>query len=41
MNTLRLSFFANDLFRLSTIKEERGLSYPFQRSFVFGLNVGF
>ena len=41
VNTLRLSFFANDLFRLSTIKEERGLSYPFQRSFVFGLNVGF
>lgn len=41
VNTLRLSFFANDLFRISTIKEERGLSYPFQRSYVFGLNVSF
>lgn len=41
MNTLKLSFYANDLFRLSTIKEERGLSYPFQRSYVFGMNVSF
>lgn len=41
VNTLRLSFYANDLLRFSTIKEERGLSYPFQRSFVFGLNVNF
>ncbi|MEG0796880.1 MAG: SusC/RagA family TonB-linked outer membrane protein [Odoribacter sp.] len=41
INTLRLSFYANDLFRASTIKEERGLSYPFQRSYVFGLNIGF
>ena len=41
INTLRLSFYVNDLFRISTIKEERGLSYPFQRSYVFGLNVSF
>ncbi len=41
IHTLRLSFYVNDLFRLSTIKEERGLSYPFQRSYVFGLNVSF
>lgn len=41
VNTLRLSFYANDLLRFSTVKEERGLSYPFQRSFVFGLNVNF
>ncbi|MEG0499611.1 MAG: SusC/RagA family TonB-linked outer membrane protein [Rikenellaceae bacterium] len=41
LNTLRLSFYANDLLRFSTIKNERGLSYPFQRSFVFGLNVSF
>ena len=41
INTLRLSFYANDLFRCSTVKEERGLSYPFQRSYVFGLNVNF
>lgn len=41
LQTLKLSFYANDLFRLSTIKEERGLSYPFQRSYVFGVNVSF
>lgn len=41
LETLRLSFYMNDLFRVSTIKEERGLTYPFARSFVFGLNVGF
>lgn len=41
LNTLRLSFYANDLLRFSTIKQERGLEYPFQRSFVFGLNVSF
>lgn len=41
LNTLKLSFYANDIFRLSTLKEERGLSYPFQRSYVFGLNLSF
>ena len=38
ISTLRLSFYANDLFHLSTVKQERGLDYPFARSFVFGLN---
>ena len=41
MNSLRLSFYMNDVFRASTVKNERGIDYPFQRSFVFGLNVGF
>lgn len=41
INTLRLSFYANDIFRASTIKNERGLYYPFQQSYVFGLNVSF
>ncbi len=41
MNTLRLSFYMNDVFRASTVKNERGIDYPFQRSFVFGLNVSF
>lgn len=40
LGTLRLSFYANDLFNASTIKEERGLDYPFERSYVFGLNIG-
>lgn len=39
ISTLRLSFYANDLFHLSSIKMERGLDYPFARSFVFGLNI--
>ena len=41
LNTMRLSFYMNDVFRASTVKNERGLNYPFQRSFVFGLNIGF
>lgn len=41
INTMRLSFYMNDVFRASTVKSERGLDYPFQRSFVFGLNVSF
>lgn len=41
MNSLRLSFYMNDVFRVSTIKNERGLDYPFQVSYVFGLNIGF
>lgn len=40
-STMRLSFYMNDVFRASTVKNERGLDYPFQRSFVFGLNIGF
>ncbi len=41
IGTLKLSLYANDLFRFSSIEQERGLDYPFQRSFVFGLNVSF
>lgn len=40
-NTLRVGFYMNDLFRISTIKQERGTSYPFERSFVFSLNLSF
>ena len=40
LSALRLSFYANDLFNVSTIKEERGLDYPFERSYVFGLTIG-
>lgn len=36
-----LNFYMNDIFRLSTVKEERGLDYPFERSFTFSLGVGF
>ena len=39
----RLRFEANcgELFRLSSVKEERGLSYPFARNFNFTLMVNF
>ncbi len=33
--------YMNDIFRLSNIKEERGLSYPFQRSFSISLGLSF
>lgn len=33
--------YMQDIFRLSTVKEERGLNYPFQRSVVFSLGIGF
>ena len=36
---LRLSAYMNDLFRISNIKQERGTSYPFARSFSFALSV--
>lgn len=38
---LRLSFSMTDLFQLSSIKRERGLDYPFERRFVFGVLVEF
>ncbi len=37
----RLSLTANDVFYASTIRRERGLSYPFARSFSFSLNLSF
>ena len=33
--------YMNDIFRISNIKEERGLSYPFQRSFSISLGLSF
>lgn len=38
---LRLSLYANDLFWLSTIKQERGTAYPFTRSYTFALSFSF
>jgi TonB-linked SusC/RagA family outer membrane protein len=37
----RLFMTQNDLFRLSTIRLERGTDYPFTRTFSFGLSTGF
>ncbi len=38
---LRCSVNFNDVFYLSTIKQERGLTYPFARTISFSLNAGF
>lgn len=39
LNRVRFSFNMNDIFRLSTIKQERGLSYPFSRGYSFSVNI--
>ncbi len=38
---VKLIASSTDLFRISSIKQERGLSYPYARAFSFGLNVRF
>ena len=40
LRTLGVRFNMNDLVRWSTIKEERGLSYPYARNFSFTINIG-
>lgn len=37
----KFTFSMTDLFRISTIKEERGTSYPFARTMSFGFNLTF
>ena len=41
MERCRLQVSMTDLFRISTIKQERGTSYPFARTVSAGLNVTF
>lgn len=41
MESLRLSFSMNDVFRASSVKTERGLDYPFARAFRTSLRVTF
>ncbi|MDE6378692.1 MAG: SusC/RagA family TonB-linked outer membrane protein, partial [Duncaniella sp.] len=41
LEALRLSFYCNDLFYISTIKRERGTAYPFARSYTFALSFTF
>lgn len=38
---LSLAFDTNNLFRCSTIKQERGIMYPFSRQFTFSLSATF
>lgn len=41
MERLKLTFLMEDVFRFSNIRRERGLDYPFARTFNFGLQVQF
>ena len=41
LRTLNLEFQMNDIFRLSSVKQERGTSYPFARSINFTLRATF
>ena len=41
MSMLKLSITANDLFYLSSIRQERGLAYPYTRSVTFSALVNF
>ena len=41
LKTLRLEVSTNELFRLSSIKQERGTSYPFARTVNFSLRATF
>lgn len=41
VNTLRINAYMNDVFRLSTIKAERGISYPFARTVSLALSLTF
>jgi hypothetical protein len=41
MKSLRISGTTNDLFRLSTVKQERGTEYPFAHSYSFSLSTSF
>jgi hypothetical protein len=41
LKTLRASITANDIWRTSSITIERGINYPFARSFTFSLQTNF
>lgn len=41
LERLKLDFYMNEVARLSSIKVERGTSYPFARTFSFSLNATF
>jgi len=41
LSALRLNAYMNDIFRVSTVRRERGIDYPFARSVSFSLNASF
>lgn len=38
---IKVTGYLNDAFRFTSVKQERGLNYPFARRFAFSLNVSF
>jgi TonB-linked SusC/RagA family outer membrane protein len=40
LQRLKIIFYANEVFNISTVKQERGLSYPFARSFTLTFQIG-
>lgn len=38
---LRVELSGNDLFRVSTVRAERGLDYPYSRSFAASVKMSF
>jgi TonB-linked SusC/RagA family outer membrane protein len=41
LSNLKCSAYMNDVFRISTVKQERGLFYPFARTFSFSIQANF
>ena len=41
LSQIRFTFYMNDVFRASTVRIERGISYPFARNFSFGIHTRF
>ncbi|MDR2282686.1 MAG: SusC/RagA family TonB-linked outer membrane protein [Sphingobacterium sp.] len=41
LSNLRFTGYVNEIFRLSTVKRERGISYPFARTVSFSLSANF
>jgi TonB-linked SusC/RagA family outer membrane protein len=41
LSNLKCSAYMNDVFRISTVQQERGLSYPFARTFSFSIQANF
>lgn len=41
LQRMKATFYMNDIATISSVKTERGTSYPFARSFSFSLQVTF
>ena len=41
ISSFSFRIYMNDIFRLSTIKDERGIDYPFQRAVSASMNIRF